>query len=125
MSRRKREDPPFDLEAWEFDLYKKCLIAGHWHDVDALFPGAGRMLPEPVFRVLVMAGRKKEKMDTNDVELSEATKTLLIQRADAGCVSCRYILDDWHKNNKLTDYGNYPAEAKINHIEAEKAGEVV
>ena len=122
---RKKEEPPFDVEAWEFDIYKKCLIAGHWQDVDSLFPGAGRRLPAGVFRVLVMAGRKKEPMETNDVELSEQTKTLLIHRADAGCVSCRYILDDWAKNNKLTDYGNYPPEAKINHIEAEKLGQVV
>lgn len=122
---KRREEPAFDLEAWEFDIYKKCLIAGHWQDVDSLFPRAGRSLPSPVFRVLVMAGRKKEPMDTNDVELSVETKALLERRSKVGCVSCQYILDDWAKNNKLTDYGNYPPEAKINHIEAEKAGQVV
>ena len=63
-------------------------------------------------------------MKTNDVELSEATKALLAERAKAGCVSCQYILDDWTKNNKLTDYGSFPPEAKISHIEAEKAGQV-
>jgi hypothetical protein len=122
---KRKEWPAFNLEAWETDLYRKCLMAGHWQDVDALFPGAGRSVPAAVYGVLVKAGRKKEPMDVNDVELSEETKALLERRTKAGCVSCQYILDDWAKNNKLTDYGNYPPEAKINHIEAEKAGEVV
>lgn len=124
MSRKRKEEPVFNLEAWEEDLYKKCLIAGHWHDVDALFPRAGRSVPAGVFTMLVKSGRKKERMETNDVELSEETKALLAERSKKGCVSCQYILDDWKRNNKLTDYGNYPAEAKISHIEAEKAGQV-
>jgi hypothetical protein len=124
VSRRKKEEEVFDLEAWEVDVYKKCLIVGHWQDVDSLFPRAGRSLPAAVFAVLVKAGRKKEPMQTDDVELSEETKALLVERSKVGCVSCQYILDDWKANNKLTDYGNYPPEAKISHIEAEKAGQV-
>jgi hypothetical protein len=121
---RKKQEPEFNLEAWEEDIYKKCLIVGHWQDVDSLFPTVGRLMKTEVFSVLVKAGRKKEPMETNDVELSEETKALLTERSKVGCVSCQYILDDWKGNNRLTDYGNFPAEAKILHIEAEKAGQV-
>lgn len=99
-------------------------MAGHWHDAAFFFPRVGHLVPESVVRFLCIAGRKKEPVATDEVELSEKTKALLTARANAGCVSCRYIIDDWAKNNKLTDYGNFPAEAKIAHIEAEKAGEV-
>jgi len=114
----------FDLDAWELDIYRRALMAGHWHDAAFLFPRVGLLVPEALFRVLVKTGRKKGPMETNDVELSEETKAILTERAKAGCVSCRYILDDWSKNNKLTDYGNYPPEAKIMHIESEKLGQV-
>jgi hypothetical protein len=124
VGRKKKEEESFDLEAWELNIYRLTITVGQWHDTDAFFPRVGHLVPAEVFRVLVKMGRRKNPMETNDVELSEQTKTLLIRRADAGCVSCRYILDDWATNNKLTDYGNYPAEAKINHIEAEKAGQV-
>lgn len=123
MAKRRRKDE-FDLEAWELNVYRLCLVAGHWHDAAFFFPRVGQLVPESVFRVLVCAGRRKEPMAIDDVELSPETKALLEERAKAGCVSCRYIVDDWAKNNKLTDYGNFPGEAKLAHIEAEKAGQV-
>lgn len=125
MSRyRRRKEPEFDLTEWELDIYRKTLMVGHWHDAAFLFPRVGLLVPVELFKVLVKAGRKKEPMTIEDVELSEETKALLTERAKAGCVCCRYIVDDWAKNNKLTDYGNFPGEAKLAHIEAEKAGQV-
>lgn len=128
--RRKKEVDTSEREVapglceWELDLYRLLIANGEWHNLDFLFPRASPLVPLPLFNVLVKAGRKKEPMAIDDVELSEETKTLLEQRAGAGCVCCRYIMDDWKTNNKLTDYGNFPAEAKIAHIEAEKAGQV-
>jgi len=127
LSRKRKEvvDPDLvevapGLQLWELDLYRKLIMFGEWHNLDFLFPRAGPLVPTPLFNVLVKAGRKKEPMSIDDVELSEETKALLEQRAKAGCVCCQYILDDWKANNKLTDYGNFPGEAKLNHIQAEK-----
>lgn len=123
MSRRKKEEE-FDIDEYDTNLYRLCLMDGDWYNAQAFFPRAVDRVPAEAFRVLVRTGRKKRgPMDTN-VELSKETRAQLEERAAAGCVSCRYILDDWKANNKLTDYGNFPAEAKINHIEAEKAGQV-
>lgn len=119
----EREVAP-GLCEWELDLYRKLIGAGEWHNVDFLFPRAGPLVPTPLFNVLVKAGRKKAPMVIDDVELSEETKALLEQRAKAGCVCCQYILDDWKANNKLTDYGNFPGEVKLSHIQAEKDGQV-
>lgn len=129
MGRKKLLDPGDEevapgLQRWEFDLYRTLMMHGEWHNLDFLFPRAGPLVPTAVFNVLVKAGRKKEPMAIDDVELSEETKALLEQRAKAGCVCCQYVLDDWKANNKLTDYGNFPGEAKLAHIEAEKAGQV-
>jgi|SRR6185369_9674742 len=124
MSRYQRKEKPFNLEEWSLDVYRKCLMVGHWHDAEFLFPSVGHLVPEALFRVLVKAGRKKEPVVMDDVELSEATQNILQARAHSGCVSCQYIIDDWKAHNKLTDYGNFPAEAKVAHIEAEKAGQV-
>lgn len=121
---RPKKAPPFVLEEWELDMYRQTLAAGQWHDTAFLFPRVGHLVPAPVVAMLCKSGRKKEPMDINDVELTEETKELLTTRAKAGCVSCGYIMDDWKAHNKLTDYGNFPAEAKIEHIGAEKRGEV-
>lgn len=122
--RKRKEEPPFDIEAYDLSLYHLCLSAGDWYNASFFFGRVAHLVKSEVFRVLILGGRRKSPMETNDVELSEETKALLAERSKAGCVSCGYILDDWKKNNRLTDYGNFPAEAKINHVEAEKKGEI-
>jgi hypothetical protein len=57
-----------------------------------------------------------------EIVISPATEKILREREKAGCVSCGYILTDWKGNGHLTDLpGNFPVEAKIVHIESEKA----
>ena len=112
------------MKLWEEDVYRQCLLFGSWHDVDALYPKNGSTITPEVMRILVYEARKKGGV-MDEITLTEETKQLLERRGAAGCVCCVYITSDFKKNGKLTDYpGNYPVEAKIEHVSAEKEGRV-
>lgn len=112
----------FDLERWELDVYRKALMMGHWDDVAVLYSRIGGMVPRPLFMALLKDPRKGGKME--EIVLSEETLALVEKRSKEGCVSCGYILIDFKTNNRLTDRDNFPVEAKVSHVSAEKKGQV-
>lgn len=122
--KRRRASPEEELRQWEERVYRKCLLFGHWSDVDTLYPRAGESVEAAEMAILVRDVRKKgARME--EIVLSDETQALVEKRAEAGCASCIYIASDFRKNGKLTDYpGNYPVEAKIGHVQAEKEGTV-
>jgi len=111
------------LQQWELYVLRKAVMFGHWDDVAVLYPRVGSLIPKPLFRVLVASQRKENVVE--NITLSEETVALVQRREREGCTSCGYISGDFKINGKLTDYpGNFPVEAKVSHLEAEKKGEV-
>jgi hypothetical protein len=64
-------------------------------------------------------------MDGEEIVLSDETKAIIETESTAkGCFLCRFILEDFAKNGKLTGSpndifgkGTFPVESKIRHIE--------
>jgi hypothetical protein len=126
VRRRARKDFTDDElgRLWDERIYRKLLLFGEWHNVDAFYLRVGDSVPAVEMAILVREVRKKGgRMD--EIVLSEETQALCERRSNEGCASCIYIASDFKKNGKLTDYpGNYPVEAKLEHIRAEKEGGV-
>ena len=128
MGRSRKKYPekysPEWMRLWEEDLYRQCLLYGSWHDVDALYVKNGHTITPEVMRILTYEARKKGGV-MDEIVLSPETQELLERRGSAGCPCCVYIASDFKKHGKLTDYpGNYPVEAKVEHVSAEKEGRV-
>jgi hypothetical protein len=130
---RKPKEPERYSVEWiqEFDkyVYRLTLLHGEWHNVDAYYPRVGDSIPAEQMVNLIREVRKNEQKKRGgpmeEIVLSEESRLLLERRMGEGCVCCGYILMDSKKNVKLTDYpGNYPVEAKIEHVSAEKSGQV-
>lgn len=67
-----------------------------------------------------MADQKEE------IILSSETQAFL-QKAEPGCPLCKWILEDFKLNGKLTDYpmmydgkGNFPVKGKVAHVKVLK-----
>jgi hypothetical protein len=132
MAKRPRRKPPTaeeELYQWEARIYRLTLLAGQWWDTDAFYPRVGETVDAVQMLILTREARKVQTKERGgpmeEIVLSEESKLLLERRGDEGCVCCVYITSDFKKNGKLTDYpGNYPVEAKIEHVSAEKEGRV-
>lgn len=121
-SRKKELTEEEFIREFDTKVYRECLLHGAWSDVADLYPSVGDTIVPVVMRILVNEVRRKGG-PMEEIVLSEETKAVLDKRAADGCVSCAYITSDFQKNGKLTDYpGNYPVEAKIAHVNAEREG---
>lgn len=76
-------------------------------------------------KVKVPFKKMRKIMDGEEIVLSDETKAQVEAELKAkGCFLCRFILEDFAKNGKLTGWpndifekGTFPIEAKIRHIE--------
>jgi hypothetical protein len=76
-------------------------------------------------RVKVPFKKMRKIMDGEEIILSDETKAIVEAEFTAkNCFLCRFILEDFAKNGKLTGYpndifekGTFPIEAKIRHVE--------
>lgn len=117
------------LYNWEAGLYRKLLLFGEWWNVDPYYPRVGETVSAVEMAILTREVRKKQAKERggpmDEITLSDETKALLERRSNEGCPCCIYILSDFKKHGKLTDYpGNYPVEAKIEHVSSERDGTV-
>lgn len=135
MARRpkKPKEPekysPEWMRGWEIEVYRLSLLWGEWWNVDPFYPRVGDTVSAVEMQIITRDARKKDAKarggPMEEIVLSEESKALIERRAGEGCVCCIYIASDFKKNGKLTDYpGNYPVEAKIEHVSSEKAGGV-
>lgn len=131
-SRRSKDPEPYS-EEWirMFDekVYRLGLLYGEWWNVDPYYPRVGDSVSAVEMAILTREVRKKQAKERggpmDEIVLSDETKVLLDRRSNEGCACCIYIVSDFKKNGKLTDYpGNYPVEAKIEHVRSEKEGGV-
>lgn len=112
-----------EVEKLHLRIYCEALEAGDWPSVEVMAPLVGNKVSYSQFRSLVRKARRGSAMN-EEIALSEETLKLVESRSREGCASCGLILVDFKKNGKLTDMGNYPIEAKVCHISAEKEGKV-
>lgn len=130
MDRNKaKPESEDDLRQWEASVYRLLLLYGEWWNVDAFYPRVGDTVGAVEMRILTREVRRNEEKKRGgpmeEIVLSEETLSLVERRSSQGCASCGYILADFKTNGKLTDYpGNYPVEAKIEHVSEEKEGRV-
>lgn len=132
MAKRPRKKPltqEEELYQWEAGVYRLTLLYGQWWDTDAFYPRVGETVSAEQMLILTREARKKQAKERGgpmeEIVLSDESRLLLEKRGAEGCVCCVYITSDFKKNGKLTDYpGNYPIEAKIEHVEAEREGRV-
>lgn len=117
------------LHQWESNVYRLCLLHGEWDSVDFLYPRVGNTVSALEMQIMTKEARKiqaaKRGGPMEEIVLSNETLAMVERRSSQGCVCCGYILSDFKVNGKLTDYpGNYPVEAKVEHVSEEKEGRV-